>query len=187
MIYLCIPDAAEEKETNYNIIKTGQLSTVGPIAFVQGGTGVIVRTPLYAQVVDASANFSIPMLSNRSCSVCYDASHQRKFWGFLSALIGTDAISDGSDDRLYDLRNAGYEYVLQRIADDRQPSNIIIGRSNGTLTSPVSFVFAVPGATVRVPSLPVTCSAVYADFEMRAGAKEAMKACYEAAHPPTHP
>ncbi|KXZ49357.1 hypothetical protein GPECTOR_22g951 [Gonium pectorale] len=109
------------------IIKTREPLVVGPFNLVQGFTGAFIRYPIYVPDVDANETFGFRYKENtsaipysalpasvRDCTVCYNATTREKWWGLMTVLVNYDAVTNGQDAYLANLRNMGYNYALVR-------------------------------------------------------------------------
>lgn len=57
------------------------LTLVGPYELLQGGTGLLMRLPIFIDGVDANETFGAPgEVYECPAGMCYDATTRRKFW-----------------------------------------------------------------------------------------------------------
>ncbi|GLC67880.1 hypothetical protein PLESTF_000618600 [Pleodorina starrii] len=91
------------------------LTLVGPMNFVQGGTGFIVRKPIFVPNVTANETFAAPHPAiNPACGrpCAYNTTSRTALWGFASALVDLDVLTQSNGSKLRSLEDLGYRYEL---------------------------------------------------------------------------
>ncbi|GFR48408.1 hypothetical protein Agub_g10302 [Astrephomene gubernaculifera] len=118
--------ASSDADGAVKTIEDNTLTLAGPLAFFEGGYGVIVRQPIFIPGVQANETFGIPNPLNPYCGApCeYNETTRTKFWGFAAALIDLDALAQAEDSKLRTLEAMGYRYEVLALgiaaADMRQ-------------------------------------------------------------------
>ena len=92
--------------------------TQGPVELKQGGSGLVVRNPIYLE----------------------DENGQEYFWGFTIVIL---RIPDIFSDSIDAISNFGYEYRLSKTDTPWSDTYTIIEQSDGEMLHPVSYSFTI--------------------------------------------
>ncbi|PNH02473.1 hypothetical protein TSOC_011547, partial [Tetrabaena socialis] len=145
------------------IIRTREPGVAGPfyLGLPQGFTGAFVRYPIYIPDVDEQETFGFRYANNasaipysglpaavRNCSVCYNSTTREKWWGLLTVLVNYDAVTQGKDAYLANLRKMRFNYALVRPINDTAeqiiaqvgPSSL---RNDDAVTVPVKVLSSI--------------------------------------------
>ena len=101
----------------------------GPFELKQGGHGIAVRNPLFLK----------------------DESGDEYFWGFTIAIL---RVPDIFSDSISALSNFGYEYKLSKTASPWDDNYKVVHQSDGQMTSPVSYNFAIGEENWKIEIMP---------------------------------
>ncbi|GLI63480.1 hypothetical protein VaNZ11_006457 [Volvox africanus] len=103
------------------------LTLVGPMDFVQGGRGFVVRQPIFVSNVSEPQNFDIPHPISDACGApcVYDATTRTQFWGFASALVNQDVLTHDNRSKLQTLSELGYFYELVVQGADGKHADVV--------------------------------------------------------------
>jgi sensor domain CHASE-containing protein len=78
-----------------------------------------------------------------NCTICNTTVPGSTFWGFVSAIINFDSLVNGTDSRLKELVNLGYNYEMK--AQQPAGGTLMIAKHGPSPTDPVT-------ATVHIPN-----------------------------------
>ncbi|PNW82682.1 hypothetical protein CHLRE_06g289400v5 [Chlamydomonas reinhardtii] len=126
--------SATERDGAVKTVEDHKITLVGPMTFRQGGYGVRVRMPIFVSNVSQGRNTSFggPDPLNDYCGApCYDATNRTLFWGFATALVDLNLLSNSSDSRLRGLEQQGFDYEL--LAPAAAANLSVIARSGSDL------------------------------------------------------
>ncbi|KAG2443897.1 hypothetical protein HXX76_002237 [Chlamydomonas incerta] len=131
------------------------IGVTAPAKFIQGGFGIVVRTPIYIPRVDADDGFGIPHPWSNCGPLCdYDAANRTAAWGSAAGLIDLDVISRAPDSKLRRLAELGYSYEVEAldIPEGYAGAISMVASSDKRPVNPVEAPIRLPRATwvVRV-------------------------------------
>ncbi|GFR50477.1 hypothetical protein Agub_g12531, partial [Astrephomene gubernaculifera] len=106
--------SASDRAGAVRAVADNTTTLVGPMAFLQGGAGVVARQPIFIAGVEAGETFGIADPISPGCgSPCeYNASTRTALWGFASALVDLSSICSPSSRKLVWLEGLGYRYEV---------------------------------------------------------------------------
>lgn len=103
----------------------------GPMVLSQGYFGVVGRQPIFVTPSTPDEDFGAPDGPAFNCTPCWKPETKSRFWGFVNAVINFEALFNGSDSRMKDLRAMGYLYKMHT-HNATDGSEIVISRVSST-------------------------------------------------------
>ncbi|WIA33746.1 hypothetical protein OEZ86_006861 [Tetradesmus obliquus] len=131
----------QRRAASLETIARGELTMQGPVTLLQGWRGAVARLPVFIVNVSANETFNAPDVVY-DCPICCNETTRTKFWGFVSCIVKLQDLATGSDARLVNLTDMGYNYEFFAPQPDSEP--IMIAASPQRPIDPVKALVEVP-------------------------------------------